>query len=104
MTRLSVGHGLVRRDIPFTARPPSAPVASGAMAVHLLTGDDESLLSAAASELVHRLVGDGDRSLMVDDLDGDDYEVRQLVDAAQTPPFLSDSRIVVGRGHRPVQD
>ena len=68
------------------------------MAVHLLTGDDESLLSAAASELVHRLVGDGDRSLMVDDLDGDDYEVRQLVDAAQTPPFLTDSRIVVGRG------
>jgi DNA polymerase-3 subunit delta len=68
------------------------------MAVHLLTGDDESLLSAAASELVHRLVGDGDRSLMVDDLDGDDYEVRQIVDAAQTPPFLTDIRIVVGRG------
>ena len=35
---------------------------------------------------------------MVDDLDGDDFEVRQLVDAAQTPPFLTDIRIVVGFG------
>jgi DNA polymerase-3 subunit delta len=68
------------------------------MGVHLLTGDDESLLSTAASELVHRLIGDGDRSLMVDDLDGEEYEVRQLVDAAQTPPFLTDCRIVIGRG------
>ena len=35
---------------------------------------------------------------MVDDLDGEEYEVRQLVDAAQTPPFLTDCRIVIGRG------
>jgi len=68
------------------------------MGVHLLTGDDSALLSTAASELVHRLIGDADRSLMVDDLDGDDYEVRQLVDAAQTPPFLTDRRVVIGRG------
>ncbi len=68
------------------------------MAIHLLTGDDESLLGAAVSELVGRLVGDGDRTLMVDDLSGDDYEVRTLVDAAQTPPFLTDRRVVVGRG------
>jgi len=68
------------------------------MAVHLLTGDDESLVGGAASELVQRLVGDGDRSFMVDDFDGDDYEVRQLVDAAQTPPFLTERRVVIGRG------
>ena len=68
------------------------------MGVHLLTGDDGALLSAAASELVHGLIGDADRSLAVDDLDGDEYEVRQLVDAAQTPPFLTDRRVVVGRG------
>ena len=46
------------------------------MAVHLITGDDESLLRSAVSDLVHRLVGDGDRSLMVDDFDGDEYELR----------------------------
>lgn len=68
------------------------------MGVHLLTGDDESLLGAAVSELVASLVGDADRTLMVDDLSGDDYEVRALVDAAQTPPFLTDRRVVVGRG------
>ena len=68
------------------------------MALHLLTGDDESLLGAAVSELVSRLVGDGDRTLMVDDLSGDDYEIRTLVDASQTPPFLTDRRVVVGRG------
>lgn len=68
------------------------------MSVHLLTGDDESLLSAAVSDLVKRLVGEGDRTLMVDDLSGDDYEIRTLVDAAQTSPFLTDRRVVVGRG------
>ena len=70
----------------------------GAMAVHLLTGDDESILRAAVGDLVHRLVGDGDRSLVVDEFDGEDYELRAVVDAAQTPPFLTDRRVVVARG------
>jgi DNA polymerase-3 subunit delta len=66
--------------------------------VHLLKGDDESLLGAAVIELVHRLVGAGDRSLMVEELEGDEYEVATLVDAAQTPPFLTERRVVIGRG------
>ncbi len=70
------------------------------MAVHLLTGDDEALLSTATNHLVHELVGAGDRSLMVDDLDvaTEGFEVRALVDAAQTMPFLTERRVVVGRG------
>jgi len=68
------------------------------MATHLITGDDESLLLTAVSELVHRLVGEGDRSLMVDEFDGEEYESRAVVDAAQTPPFLTESRVVVARG------
>src|SRR3954453_16178835 len=68
------------------------------MAVHLITGDDESLLMSAVSDVVHRLVGDGDRSLMVDEFDGEEYEVRAVVDAAQTPPFLTESRVIVARG------
>jgi DNA polymerase III subunit delta len=67
------------------------------MALHLITGDDESLVLAAVSDLVHRLVGDGDRSLIVDDFSGDEYEMRAVVDAAQTMPFLTDRRVVVGR-------
>lgn len=68
------------------------------MGVHLLTGDDESVLRAQVVDLVKRLVGDGDRSLMVDEFDGDEYEPRQVADAARTPPFLTDRRVVVARG------
>lgn len=67
------------------------------MSVHLLTGDDESILRAAVSELVHELVGTGDRSLMVDELDGDDVTVGSIVEASQTPAFLTERRIVVAR-------
>lgn len=71
--------------------------------VFLLRGEDEVLLADTAVELVHALVGDGDRSLLVEELDGERYErdgeahLGPLVDAAQTPPFLTDRRIVVGR-------
>src|SRR5215207_11204768 len=68
-----------------------------AMGVHLVTGSDESILRAAVTDLVHQLVGDGDRSLMVDEFEGDDYELRSVVDAAQTAPFLTDRRVVVAR-------
>ena len=68
------------------------------MAIYLLTGDDESLLRSAVAELVDQLVGDGDRSMMVDEFDSEDYELRIVVDAAQTPPFLSDKRVIVARG------
>jgi DNA polymerase-3 subunit delta len=68
------------------------------MGVFLLTGEDESILRSKAHDLVHQLVGEGDRSLMVDEFDGDEYEVRTVVDAAQTMSFLTDKRIVVARG------
>ena len=67
------------------------------MPAYYITGDDESLLLTAIGDLVKTLVGDGDRTLMVDDFDGDEYEVRAVVDAAQTPPFLTESRVVVAR-------
>jgi DNA polymerase-3 subunit delta len=67
------------------------------MSVHLLVGDDESILRAAVSDLVHELVGSADRSLVVDEFDGDDVEIGTIVDAAQTPPFLTDRRVVLAR-------
>jgi DNA polymerase-3 subunit delta len=63
----------------------------------LVTGDDESLTRAAVSDLVHRLVGAGERSLMVDEFDGEDVDLGAVVDAAQTLPFLTDRRVVVVR-------
>lgn len=67
------------------------------MAIFLLTGDDESLVRTAVADLVHDLVGDGERAMMVDEFDGDEYELRTVVDAAQTPPFLTDKRVVIAR-------
>ncbi|MGH9272269.1 MAG: DNA polymerase III subunit delta [Ilumatobacteraceae bacterium] len=67
------------------------------MTVHLLTGDDEALLRAAVTDLVHELIGDADRSLAVDEFDGDEYDLGAVVDAARTPPFLTESRVVVAR-------
>ncbi len=77
----------------------SVGVASSPMSVHLLTGDDESLLGAAVTDLVRQLVGDGDRSLIVDDFDAtvEHFEIRLVVDALQTLPFLTDKRVVVVR-------
>ena len=66
--------------------------------VVVLTGGDEILLSSARTALIEELVGGEDPTLVVAELSGDDYEMRELVDAAQTPPFLTARRVVVGRG------
>ena len=77
----------------MTDRPP----------VHLVKGDDPILIGDEVRRIVTELVGDGDRSLMVEELDegrylGDDgAHISPLVDAAQTPPFLTERRVVVGR-------
>ena len=74
------------------------------MAVVLLKGNDESLLANALKEKVDTLVGPGDASLMVEELtetqyrlEDDSFAIRRLVDSAQTPPFLTERRVVVGR-------
>jgi DNA polymerase-3 subunit delta len=73
--------------------------------VQLVKGDEPSIMRDAVIELVDALVGDGDRSLMVEEVEitGENKDDRApqlaaLVDAAQTPPFLTPRRIVVGRG------
>jgi DNA polymerase III subunit delta len=61
------------------------------------------LIGDEVRRIVTELVGDGDRSLMVEELDeerylsGDSAHISPLVDAAQTPPFLTERRVVVGR-------
>ncbi len=65
--------------------------------VVLLKGSDDILRASARTKLVADLVGDADATLVVDELAGDEWEVRQLVDAAQTSPFFTDHRVVVGR-------
>ena len=71
--------------------------------VTLLKGSDEVVLRDAVRALVDDLVGDEDRSLVVEEVevglakDGDADPLLALVDAAQTPPFLTEHRVVVGR-------
>lgn len=71
--------------------------------VFIVKGDDEVLRRNAVSDLVTALVGDADRSLMVEELDSASYDsdagwdVAPVVDAIQTPPFLTERRIVVAR-------
>jgi DNA polymerase-3 subunit delta len=71
--------------------------------VTLLRGGDEVVLRDAVRLLVDELVGEDDHALVVEEVevgaaveDGRDPLIA-LVDAAQTPPFLTDFRVVLGR-------
>ena len=65
--------------------------------VTLVRGDDPSLVRDAVRRLVDEAVGDGDRALLVDEFSGEEYECGAVADAARTPPFLTERRIVVAR-------
>lgn len=73
--------------------------------IHLVKGGDEVVLRDGVRELVHALADGLDPGLAVEEVgpeqfspaDGD-TSIHPLVDAAQTPPFLTDRRVVVGRG------
>jgi DNA polymerase-3 subunit delta len=65
--------------------------------IHLVRGVDEVLVGQAVDELLDELVGDGDRALVLEDVGGDEPDAGAIVAAAQTPPFLTDRRVVVGR-------
>lgn len=74
-----------------------------AVPITLIRGDDEVVLRDAVRGFVDELVGDEDRSLVVEEVevgatdDGGVDALLVLVDAAQTPPFLTDFRVVLGR-------
>ena len=74
------------------------------MSVQLVTGDDPVLLSEAVARIVKETLGDEDRSLALEQLDeaslrdvDGGWSLAPLVDAAQTEPFLTLRRLVVGR-------
>ena len=71
--------------------------------ITIISGDDENLVTEAVRAAVEVALGPEDRSLALEELTDDEYrtddgfEVARLVDAAQTPPFLTGRRVVVGR-------
>jgi DNA polymerase-3 subunit delta len=67
---------------------------------YLVRGDDASLVAQEVRALLADVVGDRDRSLVVEEIGGgpgDDINVGAVVDACLTPPFLIDQRVVVVR-------
>ena len=64
----------------------------------LVRGDDEVLVRDVVLRLIDERVGDADRALVLAEFSGDDWSLADLVDAAQTSPFLTDRRVVVGWG------
>lgn len=73
--------------------------------ITLLKGDDAVVLRDAVRQLIDELVGEEDKSLVVEEVDVGPHAAEDdgrdpllaLVDAAQTPPFLTEFRVVVGR-------
>ncbi len=74
------------------------------MSVRLVTGDDPVLVAEAVARIVKETLGDQDRSLALEQIDeaglrdpDGGWRLAPLVDAAQTQPFLTSRRVVVGR-------
>ncbi|MGH9007617.1 MAG: DNA polymerase III subunit delta [Acidimicrobiales bacterium] len=76
--------------------PRSAPADPHAF---LVRGDDPALVAQEARSLIDRLVGEREPSLVVEEhgTSGEDLDVRAVVDACLTPPFLGDRRVIVVR-------
>lgn len=70
---------------------------AAAVPVRLVKGSDDVLRGEALTKLLDELVAGGDRSLLIDEFDLDQAKLGAALDAAQTPPFLTDFRIVVVR-------
>ena len=66
--------------------------------IQIFSGPEPSLLSDAVRQRIDELVGDGDRAMLLEELSGEDFAIEHVLDAIQTPPLLSDRRIVVARG------
>jgi DNA polymerase-3 subunit delta len=72
--------------------------ATTVLPAYFVKGEDAVVVGDAVRTLVEELVGDGDAALTVEDFSSDDYELAAVVDAAQTPPFFTERRVVVARG------
>lgn len=71
-----------------------APVTAS---IFLVKGSDDVLRGDAVKALVDRMLAGADRGLLVDEFAGNDYDLGAAIDAAQTPPFLTERRIIVIR-------
>jgi DNA polymerase III subunit delta len=77
----------------------SAAAAESPLPAYLVRGSDAALRTSAVRALVDQLVGDDDPALVVEwhDPDGDPPDTRAAVEAAGTPSFLGNRRVVLLR-------
>ena len=71
--------------------------------VVLISGDDDVLISRSLNAYLEKALRGEDRGLALEELTEENYRVSdqfhigKLVDSAQTAPFLTQNRVVVGR-------
>ena len=66
-------------------------------AVVLVDGNDPTLVGEAVETVIGQLLGGEDRSLALEDFEGDDVDLAVVADACSTPPFLVARRVIVVR-------
>jgi DNA polymerase-3 subunit delta len=68
------------------------------MSVYVISGD-AGLISLELSTLLNELIGENDRSMMLEDLDASDSSMTStaIADALNTPPMFTDRRVVLVR-------
>lgn len=66
------------------------------MTVYLFKGADSALVGDSVSLQVRTSVGDEDRAMVLEEFDGE-YVLGAVIEAAKTPPFIGDKRVVVAR-------
>jgi len=64
------------------------------MGITLVRGSDEALVSEKVSEIVRSLVGDADRTMVLQEFSGD-FIMAAATEAARTPSMFSDRRVIV---------
>ena len=71
--------------------------------VVLISGDDDVLISRSLNNHIEKALGNEDRTLALEELteanylSSEQFNISKLVDSAQTAPFLTENRVVVGR-------
>jgi DNA polymerase-3 subunit delta len=78
---------------------PAKKSAPGEAHCYLVRGDDPILMAQEARTLIDRLVGERESSFVVEEhgSSGEDLDVKAVIDACLTPPFLGDRRVIVVR-------
>lgn len=74
--------------------PKPAPVSR---IVVLVSGKDDAVRESEVRRVVTELVGDDDPHLVVETFDGEEYSPGAIVEAASTPGFFTERRVVVAR-------